>query len=496
MDLALEGRVETVPPADLFAFIRHTRRTSLVVFERSDQETRIFCKDGAPVWATSTRPQLQFESRVSGQGRVKLRDIETCLQKYQTSTQRIPQALVADGFFTPSAILAELQALASDVLRDATTWKTGTFVVYDSVAPPAFVPRLPRSTFLPVLLETLRSALPESELQKHFSSRKHRFIARKDEANEYPLSADELATLEAVDGKRGPAEIAQKTGLSEKETLRDLYVLCSLRVVEFVEPKGLEGSTQPVPVQSPSAPVAAAAPEPPAKPRTPATTNKLQVDPSLKSLAPAPPKAAPGDEKTKLFTAAEAKAAVATPPAPRAPDTKDTARAAAEEKTRLLTSEETRAAVAGPPPAPASVAPSPQGSSAKRVGEEDTPPSEAVTGELPQLRPEDLEPKATEAPKRVRRTLEYMLNDTLATFELVGELVSIGRHPKNNVTLQDPRISSFHCKLERDGAEWSLVDLKSRNGVYVNNTRVERARLKANDEIRIGGTKVKYIVER
>jgi pSer/pThr/pTyr-binding forkhead associated (FHA) protein len=37
-----------------------------------------------------------------------------------------------------------------------------------------------------------------------------------------------------------------------------------------------------------------------------------------------------------------------------------------------------------------------------------------------------------------------------------------------------------------NGASWIVEDLKSANGTYVNNTRVERMKLKAGDVVRFG----------
>jgi pSer/pThr/pTyr-binding forkhead associated (FHA) protein len=83
-------------------------------------------------------------------------------------------------------------------------------------------------------------------------------------------------------------------------------------------------------------------------------------------------------------------------------------------------------------------------------------------------------------------------------FELprTGERVTIGRLPGNDVVLKwDTEVSRLHAALERDGSAWTLVDSGlSRNGCYVNNTRVlGRHRLHTGDLLRFGKSVVAYI---
>ena len=63
----------------------------------------------------------------------------------------------------------------------------------------------------------------------------------------------------------------------------------------------------------------------------------------------------------------------------------------------------------------------------------------------------------------------------------------IGRHPSNDITLDDITVSRRHCRmlLDSDG-RLILKDLGSTNGSYVNETLVEEARLTSGDRLMIG----------
>jgi pSer/pThr/pTyr-binding forkhead associated (FHA) protein len=78
---------------------------------------------------------------------------------------------------------------------------------------------------------------------------------------------------------------------------------------------------------------------------------------------------------------------------------------------------------------------------------------------------------------------------------LIGDRVTIGRRPSNDVALDwDSEVSRTHAALERAGDDWTLVDDGlSHNGTYVGGERVTgRRRLRDGDVIGVGGTAIAY----
>jgi len=76
------------------------------------------------------------------------------------------------------------------------------------------------------------------------------------------------------------------------------------------------------------------------------------------------------------------------------------------------------------------------------------------------------------------------------SFLLEGEQVRIGRRPECEVFLDDITVSRDHALLRREGEGWTIEDLGSLNGTYVNRERIERARLRDTDELQIGKYKL------
>jgi hypothetical protein len=72
-------------------------------------------------------------------------------------------------------------------------------------------------------------------------------------------------------------------------------------------------------------------------------------------------------------------------------------------------------------------------------------------------------------------------------FELTHMQSTIGRSPDNDVPIPDPEISRRHAQIVRQSNGYTIVDLGSTNGTFVNEVRVTALTpLKHGDAIRLG----------
>jgi DNA-binding NtrC family response regulator len=58
-----------------------------------------------------------------------------------------------------------------------------------------------------------------------------------------------------------------------------------------------------------------------------------------------------------------------------------------------------------------------------------------------------------------------------------SDLCRIGAHPGNDLTIEDPQVSRFHCRLTRTDSGWRIADAGALNGTYVGGVRVRDADL-------------------
>jgi pSer/pThr/pTyr-binding forkhead associated (FHA) protein len=81
------------------------------------------------------------------------------------------------------------------------------------------------------------------------------------------------------------------------------------------------------------------------------------------------------------------------------------------------------------------------------------------------------------------------------SFPLTRDAYTIGRHRNNDIVISDPKVSSFHARIDRSAEGFVLVDLKSRNGSYINGKRMETGLLTTGDEVRMGTARLVYKVD-
>jgi len=71
---------------------------------------------------------------------------------------------------------------------------------------------------------------------------------------------------------------------------------------------------------------------------------------------------------------------------------------------------------------------------------------------------------------------------------------SIGRDPGNVIQLPMPDVSKQHAEVILTPGGWQVRDLKSRNGLYVNDLKVGESLLKSGDCLTIGRYKLLFEV--
>src|SRR6187401_3417615 len=78
-------------------------------------------------------------------------------------------------------------------------------------------------------------------------------------------------------------------------------------------------------------------------------------------------------------------------------------------------------------------------------------------------------------------------------FDLVEDRISLGRDSRNEVVIGNTFISDFHAELLRhaDGG-YEVIDLKSSDGTFVNEKRIDRVVLHPEDKVRFGELYARY----
>jgi hypothetical protein len=79
-------------------------------------------------------------------------------------------------------------------------------------------------------------------------------------------------------------------------------------------------------------------------------------------------------------------------------------------------------------------------------------------------------------------------------FLLDSDLTLVGRHPDSDIFLDDVTVSRRHAEFYRQGGRFTVRDVGSLNGTYVNRERIEDAELGGGDEVQIGKFRLVFLI--
>jgi hypothetical protein len=78
-------------------------------------------------------------------------------------------------------------------------------------------------------------------------------------------------------------------------------------------------------------------------------------------------------------------------------------------------------------------------------------------------------------------------------FLLDQDVISAGRHPDSDIFLDDVTVSRRHAEFRREGSGYTVHDVGSLNGTYVNRERIDAVPLSGGDEVQIGKFRLVYL---
>jgi hypothetical protein len=79
-------------------------------------------------------------------------------------------------------------------------------------------------------------------------------------------------------------------------------------------------------------------------------------------------------------------------------------------------------------------------------------------------------------------------------FLLDTDLTTAGRHPDSDIFLDDVTVSRRHAEFRREAGVFSVHDVGSLNGTYVNRERIESTVLAGGDEVQVGKFRLVFLV--
>ncbi|HWX25139.1 MAG TPA: DUF4388 domain-containing protein [Vicinamibacteria bacterium] len=400
MEKILEGSLARFEVPDILTFLNLGLRTGVLVFERPEYETKLFFREGSPLYATSTKPALRFGTLLERLGKVSSDQLERVLQRQRTEGHRIGQVLLWEKILAEGELAYFLKVQVSEVIFDTFTWHTGVFGFYDGVPAPGTAVTLEMNV-QNLIMEGVRRIDERAQLSEVFPRLDMvvEVVANPERVKQsVTLTREEWQVFFLIDGRRSLDEICRAAG--NPDELATLQILYHLLIAKFV-------ALHPPHLYSPQAHAA-----------------DVEADGTQHLGA----RGEPHSGKVSVAFGAHA-------PAQTSPD------------------------------------------DASGI----------------------LNPKAMkylqDAKKVTVSRLILVRDDGETSFPLMRDSYALGRHRNNDILISDSKVSSFHARIDRSSEGFVLVDLKSRNGTFLNGKKIESGLLKTGDEVRLGTARLIYKVD-
>ncbi len=132
------------------------------------------------------------------------------------------------------------------------------------------------------------------------------------------------------------------------------------------------------------------------------------------------------------------------------------------------------------------------------LADQSLPPGTVTVESLPEAAPieqtgilnPNVEAQRESADPRPHNAFLILENGAIFPLRLVA--VNIGRRLENHLVIDDPRVSRSHAQLRAVRGTYTLFDLNSTGGTYVNNQRVSQHTLRPGDVISLAGVALIY----
>lgn len=88
--------------------------------------------------------------------------------------------------------------------------------------------------------------------------------------------------------------------------------------------------------------------------------------------------------------------------------------------------------------------------------------------------------------------VNVQLTEKLERSHEVREGTTVGRDGNCSIQVLSPAVSRFHARFSQEGVVYSIHDLRSENGTFVNDVRIQNCRLDEGDVIRVGPVEMTF----
>jgi len=239
--VSLTGEIKDMTIPWLFQGFNAEKKTGTVIFEQDDIVKRVYFSAGDIVSASSNHSEDRLSEWLVRSKIITRQQSDTTSDLIKQTGEKEEAILVELGFLTPSGLVESVQAQVKQIIVSLFNWREGRYLFDESLLPSTDVIPLQMSTGN-LIIEGLRG-LEWKVVRKSLPSLRTIIRPSADPSLLFQgadFEPDQWSVFSLIDGTKSMEELCGLSGIGDFNTLKAIYVLLALRMVETGELKTKE----------------------------------------------------------------------------------------------------------------------------------------------------------------------------------------------------------------------------------------------------------------
>lgn len=231
---ALRGTIEPLALVDVLAYLGRYSETGVLTVRQDDAEKKIYVHEGTVIFSRSNRKEDRLGDILLAKKLISRDQFDEASRLIYEKGYRHGRALVEIGAISPRVLWDTIQDQIRTIACSVIPWSHGHFEFVRQ----KLKSKEPITLQLPILdlvIEVIRRLEDRSVFRERFNDFREIYRVVPDAAHTLATEDFEDYVLGFVDGETTVAHICQHSDIGEDESLRVLYLLRTLGLIEPIE---------------------------------------------------------------------------------------------------------------------------------------------------------------------------------------------------------------------------------------------------------------------
>jgi tetratricopeptide (TPR) repeat protein len=231
--IAPTGTIKDLSIPWLLQDIRRERLSGTAVFSRETEQRTVYFKEGDILFASSNATDERLGEFLLRKGKLTQEQFDRSSETVVRTGKKLGAVLFEMSAISAHDLVAQVKLQVRDIILKLFSWRDGAYLFNKGVLPPTDIIPLQMSTG-DLIIDGVRD-LDWKPLRKSLPSLGTVLRPATDPANLFQkahLDPDQQSVLALIDGTKKIQDICLSSGIGDFNTLKAIYVLLALRMIE------------------------------------------------------------------------------------------------------------------------------------------------------------------------------------------------------------------------------------------------------------------------